>query len=466
MVSKSRILVGGLLAALGGVAAYRFAWDGTDSGKASRGPRPHIVVVLIDTLRADHTSLEDYHRDTTPGLVKIAAEGMVFRRHFANAPWTRPSVATILTGVLPPAHRCQWGDLNRSANGEIDLLPEGFDTLPEVLQGVGYTTHAFVTNPSITPAFGYAQGFDEFESLGATLKDDQLAADRTKAVLDAATGPTFTWCHLMAPHNYRLPKDSPRFPHQPRTPITERHLQGSIMWDRYGMRTREQAMEVYDRTILFADAVVTDLVNHIRSNHPNTLVVITSDHGEEFAEHGGYLHARTLYNELIRVPLVLWGPEIAVGETNQLSSLVDIRPTILDYLGIADSGGQGASLLVERDASTQVVYAEKRNGQEAVRALVTPEGKVVETKPPGTPGQKPPMAGNGRWEFFADLTSLDDQNTVGQVSREFLQSAKQRMEKIWQQSQIIFEQHAQATPSRGTLTEEDLEMLRELGYVE
>ena len=100
------------------------------------------MFILIDTLRLDHTSIGGYHRDTTPGLKRIAAQGLKFDNHFSNAPWTKPSVATILTGLTPGAHGAQWGQHAFAEKLQVDVLSEGFETLPEVLSRHGYRTHA------------------------------------------------------------------------------------------------------------------------------------------------------------------------------------------------------------------------------------------------------------------------------------------------------------------------------------
>jgi arylsulfatase A-like enzyme len=149
--------------------------------------RPNVVLILIDTVRADHTSLESYRRDTTPGIQAFAAKGQTYRQHFANAPWTRPSVASILTGLLPPSHGTQWGNMT-DPQGEVDLLPEALETIPELLQPHGYSTHAFSTNPVVSRHFGYGQGFDQFDQLPGTLEDDRRVIESTMRTLDPAHG--------------------------------------------------------------------------------------------------------------------------------------------------------------------------------------------------------------------------------------------------------------------------------------
>jgi membrane-anchored protein YejM (alkaline phosphatase superfamily) len=462
---RSKVLAAGLIALASQGMPLCLAAS-TSEAAPEKAKLPNVVVVMIDTLRADHTSLESYPLDTTPGIARIAARGMTFRRHFSNAPWTRPSIASILTGLLPPSHGAQWGDHSRS-EGEVDLLPDAFDTLPELLRAHGYETHAFVTNPTVSASLGYAQGFDRFELGENTLEGDRRAVASAKRALDSAGGPAFVWCHLMAPHNYRAPGPPTRRPGARMTPITETDEFGSIMIRRYQMRTREQAIAVYDAAVAFADAQAADLFDHIRTRHPDTLVVVTSDHGEEFAEHGGYLHSRTLYNELLRVPLVLWGPEIPEGETvNRLTSSVDVLPTVLDYLGIPAPFSQGRSLLDPSPGDDRFVYAEKRNGTDARRAWISEQGKLIETKPPGDSSQKPPMEGDGAFEFFADPDGADDVDAIDGIPKDLFARAVAQLEAVWAASRKIYAETTGTDAVRGKLTEEDREKLRALGYID
>lgn len=135
-------------------------------------PRPNVVIVVIDTLRADHTSLHGYDRPTTPNLQRIADEGLVLRSHFANAPWTKPSVASMITGLHPSAHGSRVGQFETlqqiaalraaGATPSIEILSPEHTTLAERLRDAGYRTAAFVANFHLTPRFGYDQGYDEY----------------------------------------------------------------------------------------------------------------------------------------------------------------------------------------------------------------------------------------------------------------------------------------------------------------
>ena len=439
----------------------------TDDAGTDPIARPHVVFIVIDTLRLDHTSLVGYHRDTTPGLKRLAAQGLEFENHFSNAPWTKASVATILTGLLPGAHGSQWGQHTLASTRKVDTLSDGFVTLPEVLRQHGYRTHGFMTNPTLTASLGYGQGFDEYLPITATLRGDQQAVQRTKRTLNHAQGPTFVWCHLMAVHNYVLPNRQKKFVSTKKTPINKDAHFGAQFMKKHGPMSHEQAIDRYDGTVVFVDRLVQQLTAFIREKHPNTLIIITSDHGEEFFEHGGYLHARTLYNELLRVPLVLVGPAIpSGGSVTRLTDHADLFSTVLDYIGLPPLPTQGESILREPAGRPTPIYAEKRNGSFAQRALITEEGKFMERKPRGKPRTKPSMEGKGTWEFYRDPTGLDDRNALAALAPGKIAEARASFERIAAENQRILLERTQGGEIQREMTSEELEALRALGYAE
>lgn len=428
---------------------------------------PHVVVILVDTLRVDHTGFGGYERDTTPGLDDLVGEGVVFDSHFANAPWTKPSVASILTGLLPPTHGCQWGDFERSQEGRVDLLASGFTTLPEVLRDHGWSTVALMTNEVLNERMGFDQGFDRYDMLGTSLDYDRAVAKAAVGILDEAKGPTFVWCHLMAPHEYATdPERAPSFESEHRTPIRPEQSNGAMIRDRYGMMFREQARDTYDETLLFVDEVVSELVRDLRERHPDCLIVFTSDHGEELGDHGGYLHSQTLFNELLRVPLVLWGPGVPAGtRVAEMTHSVDLFPTVLELLGLPPVPSQGRSLF-DRGEREEEVYAEKLTGHDAKRALIDAGGKLIEHKPPGTPGQRPDMSGKGQWFYFADPLGPEDLRAKDTLAKPDFSRRRERLVELRKACLELHERLAAGSATQGVLTEEDLEALRRLGYAE
>ncbi|MFT7669776.1 MAG: arylsulfatase A-like enzyme [Planctomycetota bacterium] len=436
------------------------------SGPQNDAP-PHVLIVLVDTLRADHMGIGGYHRDTTPGIDALAKEGTVFANHFANAPWTKPSVASILTGLLPPTHGCQWGDFKLAGKGKVDILAESFSTLPEILKEYGYATHALINNQTLTPTIGFGQGFDSFSVLSGSLIYDEEAIKATTQILDAARAPTFIWCHLMAPHNYELAPNLQRnFTSTSRTQIASTLPGASHLHQEYGLQFHEDAVDTYDETVLWMDGVVTELIQSVREEHPNTIVVLTSDHGEEFGEHGGYLHSRTLFNELLRVPLVIWAPDVKAAVTvSDLTQSVDLLPTLLDLLELPPVPTQGEALF-NGEAHSGELYAEKRTGNAAKRALITPNGKLIESKAPGPDGMKPAMSGKSTWLYFDDPTGAEVLDSESMLSETKLNDGRVRLDEIWDSAQDLYKFHSEKGRTQRTLTQEELEVLRKLGYVE
>jgi len=466
-VERAGIVAASLVVALGACRPDDGAAT-AEAGAAEPGPRPHVVVVLVDTLRVDHTTVGGYARDTTPGLVRLAAAGTTFENHFVNAPWTKPSVASILTGLLPPSHGAQWGTFAQAKEGAaVDVLPEAFETLPERLRAAGYATHGFMTNTTLSENLGFAQGFDRYELLSPDLAGDERAIERTKAALDGASGPTFVWCHLLAPHNYELRSKQRTFRTPGRTPIRSDQPNGPNIIAKYRIKTRERAIDVYDQTVVWTDERITELWSHLRERHPNTLLVVTSDHGEEFMEHRGWLHARTLYNEILRVPLVLWGPGVPAGRrVTRITSATDVFPTVLDLVGLPVPDGLQGTSLVGPSGGSGAAYAEKRYGRAAKRAWIDADGKWIETKPRIDGRGKPPVEGEGRWEYYADPSGPDRDDAIETVAAERAAAAAERIEEVWRTSRATFEERTAGTSTQRRATPVDLEALRALGYVE
>jgi arylsulfatase A-like enzyme len=326
---------------------------------ADRAVRPSVVLVVIDALRRDHLSLYGYAKDTSPGVARLAEESAVFEHCLATSSWTKPSVLSLLSGLYPPSHG---GHRNRRASPRIDFLGE-------VLQERGYATAAVSGNPHVSPAFGMDQGFDHFE-----LGDNRRARDYPDLteLLDgarrwlAAHGgePFFLYLHLMnvhgpyrAPPQYRL-----RFLEEPYEEFPfQNRLWKEIL--RYGrLERRADVTEAhlhdltarYDGAVAYTDDALMSFVEELRAKGilDHSLLVITSDHGEELFDHGGFGHKRTLYGELLEIPLLIREPS-GVGAGRRIAdpvSLVDLPATILDWLGLLppeDGGafGNGRSLV-------------------------------------------------------------------------------------------------------------------------
>lgn len=302
-------------------------------------PKPNVVVIMVDTLRADRLSPYGHTSDTTPNLSRYAAEGAVFERAYAHSGWTLPSTVSMLTGLYPHEHRVGRAPDSPS---EFGSLPDERDTLAEIFQRAEYSTMAVVNNTFLAPDFGLDQGFDEFDYRGADNQDIRSARESAVTALDwweKAEEPKMLFWHVMEPHMDLLPPDGARghFIQSPSVDVPFDFKQGySITKQLPKDRDPQQIQDVlslYDEEIYAVDQSLAQLVDGIGMD--NTIFVLTSDHGEEFWEHNDFEHGHHLKSVLTHIPLIFWGVGIPSGlRESELVSHVDMFRTIVDLAGL------------------------------------------------------------------------------------------------------------------------------------
>ena len=278
--------------------------------------RPDIVLVVIDTLRADHLPIYGYERDTSPNLTALARRGLVFDRAFAHSGWTLPGVGSLLTGLYPSEH-----GLVRDPEGVgfFGGLDPDVSTLASLLADRGYRTAAFVNNVFLSPDFGFDRGFDLYDWEGASNTEIRSARDTVEAALawlKSAQEPAFAMIHMMEPHQAYDPPAETRGKFAPldNLPVSVPFSAGGnigISSSPAPSPSELAAIQaLYDEEILAADLALGLLAREFIEAKPEKprWLWITSDHGEEFWDHGGFEHGHQLFGELIRVPLVAVGP--------------------------------------------------------------------------------------------------------------------------------------------------------------
>lgn len=321
-----------LLAAVAAACGGASPSPSTPVASATPATARHLVLVTIDTLRADRVGAYGHAGAKTPVLDALAATGRRAAQAFATAPVTLPSHASILSGMYPPAHGARH-------NG-VAFAP-GVPTLATILKAQGFATGAFVAAFPLERRFGLATGFDVYGDRLPRLDNGKPADERPGAeVVDEAlawrrsTGGarTFLWVHLFEPHApYRNPTDG--------RPVAVR----------------------YDEEVAEADRQVGRLLDGLGADRASTLVVVAADHGEAFGEHGEIGHSLFVYDTTLRVPLIVQGPGAAAGVEPRPVSLVDVAPTALGLLGIAAPPMDGRAFAGPAAAaadSTRVLYAE------------------------------------------------------------------------------------------------------------
>jgi arylsulfatase A-like enzyme len=299
---------------------------------------PNVVVVLVDTLRADRLGVYSGSRRLSPFLDSFAARATVFTHAYAASSWTNPSVASLFTSRFPSQH----GVISFGARLDASEL-----TIAEVLASHGYATGAFVANGLLVADNGFGQGFDTYRSYwvpGGKKRVEDLAPD-VLAWVDGLpktpSRPVFLYLHYVEPHS----------PYSPPVAMLDRVLAGRprpnpgiagarTLFDRGAPMNATELRDledVYDAEVLSFDAALRETFAALEARHvlDDAIVVVTADHGDEFHDHGQVGHGQSLYNELIHVPLIVRYPHqsgsVRVEDT---VSLVDVAPTLLDTAGI------------------------------------------------------------------------------------------------------------------------------------
>ena len=325
-------------------------------------PSPAIVLITIDTLRADHLSGYGYDKPTSPNLDELMNRGMTFSWAFATSSSTAPSHASIMTGLYPPFHSV--GPFNMGAYlNQFQLDPE-VETAAELLGKQGFRTAAVVSNPILAKQLGLAQGFEiyddqlEVSELNRNMRERyaKTAVDKALALIERFRGePFFVWLHLQDPHGPYDPPDRwlRKFPRheynrQQQLPVGDDHS-GYQSIPRYQAYRDDPTVgdyvHRYDAEIAYADGELGRLFAYLDShqNLRNTLLIVTSDHGEALGEDEFYFaHSHSLELNLVRVPLVLVGPGIRAGSNEHRPvSNAWLFDTMLHYVdGVSDENSE------------------------------------------------------------------------------------------------------------------------------
>jgi arylsulfatase A-like enzyme len=295
---------------------------------------PNLILISIDTLRADHLGAYGYERDTDPFLRgSFAAEGTLFERVVAAASTTGPSHMTMFTSLDPLVH----GVLPTASFGTV--LPRGVVTLAGALAAAGYETGAVTENGPLGPQRGFARGFADFDESvdadGGTSGQVEKTLAKAGAWLERNRGRrTFLFVHTYEVHAPYTPPDAYAALFEPGPPVAGRPPEWDpILYDREIRHTDDRLRAFFER--LERDGLARD-----------TIVIVTSDHGEAFLEHGFLGHGPDLHQEIVKVPLMLRGPGIPVGHrVDAPVGLIDLMPTILDLAGVDPVAGvMGRSL--------------------------------------------------------------------------------------------------------------------------
>ena len=396
--------------------------------RGAAGPR-NVILICLDTVRADHLGTYGYARATTPNLDALAARALVFSDASATAGWTKPSVPSFLTGTFPAQHGVYEGSAHDEAGEVTDLLPQRALTLAEVFKERGYRTGAFVHNAQLRAGNGFEQGFDQYE------QDNWDAREIRWRGLDwidrAGTGPSgdedrpaqarpqpfFLYLHFLDAHwPYPAPEEwVTRFA---TAAATERFrgkdskaLYSSINDGGYTMTPADRAAleALYDGAIAYLDAELGRLFAglELRGLMDDTIVCVLADHGEEFGEHGKVGHGHGLWQDLLHVPWILTLPGRAPARNDSPVSLIDLFPTLLAAASLpAPPDLAGVNRLNDPQAANPI-FAEHKAPNRYLQSLRIGNEKLLRRFTPPTGGEAAelvlPVKAGTRWEAECEL---------------------------------------------------------------
>ena len=298
----------------------------------------NVLLIVVDTLRADHLGAWGYGRPTSPNIDKLAASGVRFSRSSSQAPWTTPSIGSLMTSRYP---------VELGFRDERTALPEGVTTLAEHLRTAGLATGAIVSHSFCSDEYNFDQGFESFDDsnvLGHVGASSQGVTDLAVRFLEEhKEKPFFLWTHYFDPHfaytehpEHSFPREAPY-----EGPVESEMRFSELRALPLGPADADELRRLYDSEIAFTDASIGRLLDKLDELglSDETLVIFTADHGEEFLDHGKIGHSKTLYEELLHVPTIVRCPHWQPGVVDAPVSNIDLFPTALSCLGLPSPDG-------------------------------------------------------------------------------------------------------------------------------
>ncbi len=405
---------------------------------ALRRRAPNLLLITVDTLRPDRLGCYGYARGSSPHLDALAGEGVVFRNAYSQSGWTLPSMASVLTGLYPHQHGATRFDTG---------LRLGLPTLATILHGEGYDTRAYVSHSLVSETYGLDRGFANFDSSvlarghPARVTTSAALTDRVLEDLRDLREPYFVWVHYFDPHALYLVHE--------------------------GFDFGSSESERYDGEVAHNDRQIGRLLSALDDGGllKRTAVVFTADHGEEFQEHGGRHHF-TLYDEVLRVPLIIRAPALRPGARGSRAQQIDLLPTILRLLGLeVPAAYPGRDLLAQGTAEAPVLAERLQPNRLRQRAVIRGDFKLIRVEPNPDPAD---YAGRFAYDDLATVgpgTHLFDLRSDPGETRNLIAERPDLAARLL----ALLEAHVGAaqTPEPSLEVSEELEeSLRALGYIQ
>ena len=435
--------------------------------------KPNIILIIADALRSDHLGCYGYSRNTSPNIDRIARESIIFNRAYAQSNWTFPSTAALFMSLYPTSHNIFSGK---------KVVPKDSKTLTENLKVAGYRTAGFSSNPFFWGNFGLRRGFDSFyfgqnkfvcklwpSVIGDILKrlfmptDENLTRKALSWIKRNKSQKLFIYLHYMTTHApYRIPKayeeiyakeaipDRVDFPHK-------RYLRNV----KVNAAQKKNLIDRYDGAIRFVDDQIGKILDILQSLNlkEDTLLIIAGDHGEAFGEHDDWTHGHTLYQETIKIPLIVWYPKTGCNRTvsNELAGLIDIKPTILNMVGMRQSQINQGEDLISQITNRDGLYQHKvireeifSEGQRNFRCIITSTNwKLISN------GAK------GKIELYNLEEDPEERHNVFDLYPEIAKNLQGRLTSKFKE----FEKQA-LRPGKASISAQTMRELKSLGYIQ
>lgn len=429
----------------------------------------NIILIGIDTCRKDHLSCLGYELDTTPYLKAFTKDSVLFSNAISQSPWTLPSFVSIFTSTYPSVH----GARGKATEDKFYSLRKGVKSGVEILSSSGFKTKAYINGPYLAPGFGLSRGFDDYDyahgSNSKIRRSDATVDQAIHWIKENSDEKFFLFLHFFDPHlNY----DPPRKNLQRLMELSDFKYGGELKSPFSQLReVRNNKLSLSDedwkfiRLLYAAEISAVDescgrLFDYLKSAklYDNSIVVVLSDHGEEFLDHGGFEHGHTMYDELLNVPLMIKMPSnLRAGEIISLPvRLIDVIPTLLEVISIdIPESFQGRSLLQlikkGRFKETWPAFSEETHWGEELKSVRDGNYKLIS---------------NHSFDAFELYNVFSDPREKVDLSNSEKEKTRMMRRTVirWMRSNLSKAKQL-GEENLGTLDKKTIENLRSLGYI-
>ena len=452
-----------------------FMHEAMAAGRRKGDRRPNFVLITIDALRADHVGAYGSAEGLTPNIDAFAAEATQYEAAYASSPWTLTSFCSLLTSRRPSFCGLKTADVQlRDWYLWEARLPEEVPVLSEQLQRSGYATAAELTNPFLARERGLQRGFQHFrnedgDQIGSVLTPASTVTEKASLWLELnRREPFFLWLHYLDPH---VPYRPPDMPAELRAEYPESWITARAYWYQVMQnsdpetraRYQEFCRKMYAEEVRYVDRWFGELIVALKESglYEDSLVVVTADHGEELFDHGAFEHGHSMYEELLRVPLLVKWPKATEADKriSQTVGLLDLAPTFLEFAGAPPMADMEGAVLPHREglAGAQV-YSEGLLYGADQAALTGDDYKVIY--------HPHAESGEGLFEVYDRRSDPGEQRDL--AGTDAASELRVALEKLTEESRVAAGQvtaTGKAEFRKVALTEERKQRLRALGYL-